>query len=169
MSTMTTVPVVSATWSEIDTDGKSEIVMQNVGSASVLVAVGQSAPQSATAPPEQLATPTISPPADSYTSDQSVTISGPAGATIRYTTDGSTPNAGSPAYSDPIALTVPSVTTVKAYATKAGYADSAVASAAFTLSAAAQSEAYVTWTSGNNVTTSGSYVQCNGSAVHVHL
>ena len=43
-------------------------------------------------------------------------MSGPAGAEIRYTTDGSTPAAGSTLYSEPLRLT--DTTTVKAIAIK---------------------------------------------------
>jgi hypothetical protein len=80
-----------------------------------------------------VAQPTFSPGAGTYSSAQTVTIaSSTAGATIRYTTDGSAPNASSRIYSAP--LTVTPTQTVKAYAAKAGMLSSAVATAAYTSS-----------------------------------
>ena len=80
----------------------------------------------------KVATPTFSPAGGTYTSTQSVTLScATSGATIRYTTNGSTPSASSPAYSSPI--TVSSTTTIKAYAVNAGMTDSDVASATYTI------------------------------------
>ena len=81
---------------------------------------------------QQAATPTFSPAAGTYTSAQTVTISdATAGATIYYTTDGSTPTTGSTIYST--ALSVSSTTTVKAIAAAAWYTNSAVGSAAYTI------------------------------------
>lgn len=57
-----------------------------------------------------------------------VTITGPTGAEIRYTTDGSTPTASSSLYSS--ALTLTSTTTIKAIAVKNGV-NSSVASKTF--------------------------------------
>ena len=81
-----------------------------------------------------VALPTFSPPAGTYSSTQTVTISTTtSGASIRYTTDGSTPSetAGT-LYSGPV--TMSSTTTIKAIAYKSGMTDSAVASAAYTFS-----------------------------------
>lgn len=58
---------------------------------------------------EYLARPTLSPAAGFYGGAQNVTITGPAGATIRYTTDGSQPTAASPAYGGPIAVNATTV------------------------------------------------------------
>ena len=80
----------------------------------------------------QAATPTYSEAAGNYTATQTVTmIDAMAGATIYYTTDGSTPNINSPVYSGPI--TVSSTETLQAMATAGGYSQSGVASAVFTL------------------------------------
>src|SRR2546429_11273 len=74
------------------------------------------------------------PPGGSYPGTQSVAIStSTAGATIHYTTDGSTPTASSPVYTGP--LTVAKTTTVKAIGTASGMTTSAVATAAYTISA----------------------------------
>ncbi|WP_374509515.1 chitobiase/beta-hexosaminidase C-terminal domain-containing protein [Niveibacterium sp.] len=79
-----------------------------------------------------VATPTFSVPSGTYNSTQTVTIAtATGGATIRYTTDGSTPTAGSPVYSG--AITVSTTTTLKAYAIASGMTDSAVATASYTI------------------------------------
>lgn len=78
-------------------------------------------------------TPTVAAPTISGTTpfeeSTSVTMSGPAGATIHYTTDGSTPTSASTAYSEAITLT--DTTTVKAVAVKDGVSSS-VTSRTFT-------------------------------------
>ena len=95
-------------------------------------------------PSSQVATPTFSPAAGTYSSTQTVTISTATSlAVLCYTTDGSTPTetanlclggTTSP-YSTPIS--VATTQTVKAIGTKALYTDSAVGNAAYTISAAA--------------------------------
>jgi hypothetical protein len=81
----------------------------------------------------QVATPTFSPAAGTYSSAQSVSIScSTSGATIRYTTDGADPTSSSPIYTNPISVTSGSVT-VKARAFKSGWNDSEVASATYTI------------------------------------
>ena len=79
---------------------------------------------------QTLATPTIS-GNTSFTESTQVSLSGPDGAEIRYTTDGSTPTAESALYSE--AFTLSSTTTVKAIAIKDGQS-SEVASKVFTKS-----------------------------------
>ena len=54
------------------------------------------------ASPEYVARPVLTPPAGFFGGAQSVVMTGPAGATIRYTTDGSVPTAASTAYAGPI-------------------------------------------------------------------
>ena len=81
------------------------------------------------------ATPTFSPVGGIYTSDQSVTISTTtSGATIYYTTDGTTPTTGSTKYTGPISVAGNGISmTIKAIAIATGYATSGVASASFTI------------------------------------
>jgi hypothetical protein len=81
-----------------------------------------------------LAAPTFSPAAGSYTTAQTVTLSAATGATIYYTTNGSTPTTGSPKYSAP--LSISATTTIKAIAVASGYTNSAVASATYTINLA---------------------------------
>ena len=78
--------------------------------------------------PVTVATPTIS-GTTPFEETTTVTISGPADASIYYTTDGSTPTASSSLYSE--ALTVSETTTVKAIAIKDGVSSS-VSSRTFT-------------------------------------
>jgi hypothetical protein len=76
------------------------------------------------------ATPTITPNGGQRTGSVLVTLSTTTtGATIRYTTDGSTPDPLSPTYTLPFELMVSA--TVKAQAIATGMADSAVAEATF--------------------------------------
>jgi alpha-tubulin suppressor-like RCC1 family protein len=78
-------------------------------------------------------TPTVTPSGGTYTSAQTVSMStSTVNATIRYTTDGSTPTATSPAYSSPV--TVNSPTTIKAVAFRTGWTPSDVRTAAFSFS-----------------------------------
>ena len=84
-----------------------------------------------------MATPAFSPAAGTYTGSVTVTISdATSGATIRYTTDGSTPTTSSPIYTGPITLT--QTTTIRAMATASGMTDSNVASATYTIQAQQQ-------------------------------
>ena len=79
---------------------------------------------------QTLASPTIS-GNTSFTESTQVSLSGPDGAAIHYTTDGSTPTAESALYSE--AFTLSATTTVKAIAIKNGVS-SEVASRVFTKS-----------------------------------
>jgi len=84
--------------------------------------------------PPQVAAPVFTPAAGSYTTPQNVTISSStSGATIKYTTDGSTPTAASPTYTG--AINVATTTTIKAIAIKADMSNSAVTTAAYTITA----------------------------------
>jgi hypothetical protein len=84
-----------------------------------------------------VATPTFSPVAGNYSGTQNVTVndtdSGQAGFAMFYTTDGSTPTAGSTPYTSPIS--VPSSLTIKVLAKATGYLDSNIGSAAYTIGA----------------------------------
>jgi len=81
---------------------------------------------------QTVATPSFSPAAGSFSSAQSVAISdATAGATIYYTTDGSTPTSSSTKYT--AALAIAATTTIEAIAEETGYTNSTVAKGTFTL------------------------------------
>lgn len=69
--------------------------------------------------------------AGTYNSNQTVTLSSPAGTTIYYTTDGSTPTRSSTQYTE--AISVSSTTTIKAIAGKWGYLNSEVVTAEYVI------------------------------------
>ncbi len=124
------------------------------------------------------ATPTFSPAAGTYTSAQSITLGdATSGATIYYTTNGSTPTSSSTLYSAPIALSTAGTTTINAIAVATGFSTSNVGTAAYTLNlpgttqtpAPTFSPAAGTFTSSQNIVlsdaTSGAtiYYTTNGS------
>jgi hypothetical protein len=81
---------------------------------------------------QPVATPTFSPGGGTYTALVTVTISdATSGATIHYTTDGSTPTTSSAVYTTPLTFT--GTTTLKAMAAATGMTNSAVASATYTI------------------------------------
>ncbi len=78
------------------------------------------------------ATPGFSPAAGTYSTTQTVTISDTtSGTTIYYTTNGTAPTTASSPYSAPI--TVSTTQTLEAIAVEAGYSNSAVGSAVYTI------------------------------------
>jgi len=101
------------------------------------IAVASGHPQSAVATSEFLieppvATPTFSPIPGTYTAAQSVKIAdSTAGATIYYTTNGTTPTTASTKYT--AAITVSASETIQAIAVATGHSQSATASAKFTI------------------------------------
>jgi hypothetical protein len=81
------------------------------------------------------ATPTFTPAAGTYGGTQTVTISdATAGTTIHYTTNGTTPTAASPVYTEPLSVT--STETIEAIAVGSAVGNSAVATAVYTIVAA---------------------------------
>ena len=83
-------------------------------------------------------TPTFTPAAGTYNAATSVTIStSPSGATIRYTTNGTTPSSTvGTVYSSPVSITA-TATTLEAIAYDSGYLTSNVATGVYTLQCAA--------------------------------
>src|SRR5438552_5883415 len=80
------------------------------------------------------ATPTFNPPGGTYILNLTVSISDATpGATIYYTTDGSTPTTSSAVYTGPILLLPLTTTTIKAIAVAPGRSQSTVASATYTV------------------------------------
>lgn len=97
-------------------------------------------------------TPVISPNSGPFTGSLTVSMSDvTAGASIYYTTDGSTPTSGSTLYTAP--FSVSATTTVKAIGVKAGMTDSAVTSNTFALSTGSLSQVNLSWQSGLNFVT----------------
>ena len=81
------------------------------------------------------ATPALSPAPGAFTSVQSVTLTDTtAGASIYYTTNGTTPTTASTLYSASAPIAVSSTTTIEAIAVASGYTNSAVASGTYTIS-----------------------------------
>lgn len=93
-----------------------------------------SAPYTITAsPPPQVDAPIFDPVGGTYSSAQYVTISSAtSGATIRYTTNGTSPTSTSgTVYTTPVAIG--DTTTLKAIATKSGMTDGSITSATYTI------------------------------------
>jgi hypothetical protein len=103
------------------------VATQNVLNWTYTPGAPTSSPTPATAPP------TFKPAAGTYTGTQSVTIAdATAGATIYYTTNGTTPTTASAVYTGPISVTASE--TLKAIAAASGDTASPVVSAAYTIS-----------------------------------
>jgi hypothetical protein len=79
-----------------------------------------------------LAAPGIAPKGGSHTGSVLVTLSSVPGSTVYYTLDGTPPSSRSSVYTS--AIQVAASATLKAIAVQAGFADSTVSSAAFTIS-----------------------------------
>jgi hypothetical protein len=80
----------------------------------------------------QAAAPTFDPPSASYRVPQRVSISDASpGTTLYYTTDGTTPTTSSPQYTRP--FVVPRTATIRAIAVAAGWSQSEVADATYTI------------------------------------
>jgi Chitobiase/beta-hexosaminidase C-terminal domain/FG-GAP-like repeat/Bacterial Ig-like domain (group 3) len=91
-----------------------------------------SATISITGSESQAVAPVLSPAAGTYASAQSVKITdGTAGATIYYTTNGTTPTASSTKYT--VAIAVAATETIKAIAVETGFTTSVVATAAYSI------------------------------------
>ena len=78
-------------------------------------------------------TPTVWPPAGTYSAVTTVTLNSTPGAIIHYTTNGATPTATDPAVTSGGTITVDQSLTVKAVAFAAGYAASNVVTGTYTL------------------------------------
>lgn len=129
-SSDTGIAVVSVTDKTIYVDGVAN------GTANITVTAGKSGYDSAegtfsvtVTSVGQVSSPTASPPAGTYNDTQSVSLSTLTdGADIWYTTDGSDPTSSGARQQFSTAITVGDTKTVKAYAVKAGLADSDVVS-----------------------------------------
>ncbi len=107
----------------------------NATSSRVYVAIGGYSGGFVYVSPDVVSTPSALVSGGTYDNTQSVTLSsGTDGATIYYTTDGSTPTTSSAAYSS--AITISSITTLKAIAVKDGVGESDVMSEMYLFKAA---------------------------------
>ncbi len=110
---------------------QSKIIL-SAGLACLALLTGCGGNSTVSAPLQTTATPAIAPAGGTFTSAQSVTITdATAGASIYYTTDGTTPSSGSTKYTS--AISVASSETIKAIATAVGENNSTVASETFTI------------------------------------
>src|SRR6266568_4591979 len=118
---------VYATVADFNGDGVQDLAVANLHALTISVLLGNAGTGSTV-----VATPTFSPGGGTYTGSVTVTISdATSGATIHYTTDGSTPTTSSPVYGG--ALTFTQTTTLKAMAAAPGMTNSTVASATYTI------------------------------------
>ena len=101
----------------------------------------------------QASAPSISPASGTYTGSVTITMTtSTSGATIKYTTDGSTPNGSSANYTT--AFTQSTTATVKSFALKGGISDSNVSTGIFTVQAGIPRVTGVSPSSGSNLATS---------------
>lgn len=102
--------------------------------AAILTGCGGGGVSGGTNPPQTAATPTFSPSPGTYTSAQTVTISDSTpGASIYYTTNGTTPSTASTLFSSTSPLSVSTTTTIEAIAVASAYSNSAVATGTYTI------------------------------------
>jgi hypothetical protein len=107
-------------------------VSTSVGNGSWIVMIANFYKSGGTTTGGTVATPAFSPAPGAYTQPITITTA-TSGATIRYTTNGTTPTeTNGTVYSGPVTLS--STTTLKAIAYKSGMTDSAVASGTYTVS-----------------------------------
>ena len=131
------------TWTQISNTAPSRVLFVEYGAAGSAGSYNGQCYKSSTGydtsiitvafkPSTVAATPTFSPGAGTYTSVQTVTISDlTTGATIYYTTNGTTPTTSSAVYSSAIAVSTSE--TLEAIATATGYTQSATGSAAYVI------------------------------------
>jgi len=102
--------------------------------AAILTGCGGGGVSGGTNPPQTAATPTFSPSPGTYTSAQTVTISDSTpGASIYYTTNGTTPSTASTLFSSTSPISVSTTTTIEAIAVASAYSNSAVATGTYTI------------------------------------
>jgi len=127
------VSVPMTGWTAVKAMGWDYLPPSTFPTFGVFVVMRPSGATGQQSPPQQVATPVISPNGGQFSGSQAVSITcATAGSKILYSIDGSTPSLP---YTGPIVLTASA--TVQAKATAANMLDSSVASAAFAISAPA--------------------------------
>jgi hypothetical protein len=115
----------------------------------------------------RLSAPSVSVGAGAYASAQSVSLSGPAGSTIYYTTNGQQPTSSSSKYTGPIS--VGSTEVVQAIAIETGFTDSFVTVANYEIAPAGTP--LINFPNGfanaSNLVTANGSAQFNGSAIQL--
>ena len=112
--------------------------------------------------PPQATAPSFSPAAGTYSSAQQVTLSSTTvGASIYYTTNGTTPSTSSTLYSSASPIAVNSSMTIEAIAVASGYSNSQVATASYVIGGSGGSAAPVSLAGSANV----DGIAANGAAV----
>src|SRR5207249_3207890 len=115
VTTATGANPASVAVADLNRDGVPDLAVANYYSNTVSVLLGSGR--------ALVATPVLSPAGGTFTAAVSVTITDSTpGATIYYTTDGSTPTTASTAYTGPVPLTT--TTTLKAMAAASGMSNS---------------------------------------------
>ena len=169
--TATAVSASNNTYTVTGISASSSLVIQNANTSNTQLQIKtiQITYTSSGATPT-CETPTFLPAAGAVVAGTKVTISSTEGATIYYTTDGSTPNSSSSVYSSPIEITA--ATTIKAFASKSDYYNSEVATASYTIKPAVSGytidfendvDAYVDWTI-TNIGTSNTAITAHGGS-----
>jgi hypothetical protein len=115
----------------------------------------------------RLSAPTFKVAAGSYASAQSVSLAGPAGSTIYYTTNGKQPTSSSSKYTGPIE--VGSSEVVQAIASQSGFTDSLVAVANYEIAPAGTPLINLPngFANASNLVTANGSAQFNGSAIQL--
>ena len=113
----------------------------------------------------RLATPTFSVAAGSYPSTQTVSLAGPAGATIYYSTNGLPPTSSSTQYTGPIAVSANEI--IQAVAIESGFTDSYVATANYQINTPNVINFPGGFASASNQIIPVGYTKFNGAAIQL--
>lgn len=101
-----------------------------------------------------LDTPVIDIPSGIYGSPQTITLTGPVGASLRYEVDGSQPTSSSPLYTAPFSFT--DTGTLRVIAMQKDYKNSVEANTSYTIN-----NGWLTWGNFTNAYQDGDFIRCN--------
>ena len=133
-ASMVTLNAGTATYSSASlTPGSHTIAASYSGTTAFAASASNSLPETVNTP--TAAAPAFSPAVGTYTAAQTVSLSSAtAGATIYYTTNGTTPSSSSTKYTGPIAVSA--TTSIESIAVASGYTNSVVATGNYTITPA---------------------------------